>query len=703
MPPKINRVLIPICIACLLLLSSYFSSAGQTIPNISYLPFVSDDLSGWLGPYGGYIISIAINPTNPQVVYAASWGSGIFKSQDGGENWQPANKGLGNLYVNSLVVDPTQPTILYAGTYKSQVYKSIDGGNTWVWSGTGMQDQAIVYSIAIDPLAPATLYAAARGVSNNGNPPWNGVVYKSGNAGQTWNPVLTNVGGEDVQDWAYSLAVNPNAHNNVYAAFHEHGPYHSSDSGESWGSIHDGINDDSGRSIIISPESTNGETMYYGVWHFDAVYKSMDGGNDWLLTNRGIPWAKIYSMTIDPIQTDTVFLATFTHGILKSLDGGGSWKPAGLQDDRIYHVAIDPNSTSTLFVGTAGDGLHKSMDGGKSWQEANAGIENTMPTTVLVSPSDPQRLFASIYGAGVYQSTNHGQNWSEMNIGLGDKFVHTIVQDPTQPEVIFALTNTGGLYKDDINSGIGWVSLDQGLLPTQAPQSVYPSDYPFATHEMQEMITIPDGNSTADLPTGVSLVVMTYAPSNPQIAYLGTGGSGVYKSTDAGLNWLPAGLDGELIQSLAVDLVDQNLVYAATATPGSLKISLDGGDSWTDSSLPVTFYSLVTSPTIPGLLYAGTSNGLYFYQSGSWVKLGLSDQVITAIAIDPLHPDQIYAGTTDNGAFFTSDGGYSWQIVDRDLNGLTIQSINLNPVAPNDVYFSTKTHGIYLATFAFTR
>jgi photosystem II stability/assembly factor-like uncharacterized protein len=343
------------------------------------------------------------------------------------------------------------------------------------------------------------------------------------------------------------------------------------------------------------------------------------------------------------------------------------------------------------------------MDGGKSWQEANAGIENTMPTTVLVSPSDPQRLFASIYGAGVYQSTNHGQNWSEMNIGLGDKFVHTIVQDPTQPEVIFALTNTGGLYKDDINSGIGWVSLDQGLLPTQAPQSVYPSDYPFATHEMQEMITIPDGNSTADLPTGVSLVVMTYAPSNPQIAYLGTGGSGVYKSTDAGLNWLPAGLDGELIQSLAVDLVDQNLVYAATATPGSLKISLDGGDSWTDSSLPVTFYSLVTSPTIPGLLYAGTSNGLYFYQSGSWVKLGLSDQVITAIAIDPLHPDQIYAGTTDNGAFFTSDGGYSWQIVDRDLNGLTIQSINLNPVAPNDVYFSTKTHGIYLATFAFTR
>jgi photosystem II stability/assembly factor-like uncharacterized protein len=612
-----------------------------------------------------------------------------------------ANLGLGNLFINSLVIDPTQPTTIYAGTYKSQVYKSIDGGNTWTWSGAGMQDQAIVYAIAIDPLAPYLLYAATRGVSNNGNPPWNGVVYKSGNSGQTWTPVLTDVGGVDIQDWVYSLAVNPNDHSSIYAATHEHGPYHSSKNGESWYSIHDGINDDSGRAIVISPDTSDGGPIYYGVWHFDTVYKSLDGGNDWFLANHGITYTKVYNMAIDPLHTNNVYLATFTDGIIKTMDGGSNWQPAGLQDDLIYNLAINPVSTSTLYAGTAGDGLHKSLDGGISWQEADDGIENAMPTKVIVSPSNPKELFASIYGAGVFQSTNRGQTWSELNSGLGDKFVHALVQNPTQPGQIYALTDTAGLYQNDVNSGTGWVSLGKGLPLIQTTHPAYPVDHPFATHEIQESIAITDSNISANHTASVNLLVMTYAPSDPQIAYIGTGGSGVYKSNDAGLSWLPAGLVGESIQSLAVDPADSNLVYAATFTPGSLKISLNGGSSWTDANLPVTFYSLATSPAIPGILYAGTSNGLYLYQSGSWTELGLADQIITSIAIDPVHPDRIYAGTNENGAYYTDDSGISWQIVDRNLDGLTVQSINLDPTSPDIMYFSTKTHGIYRAIISY--
>jgi photosystem II stability/assembly factor-like uncharacterized protein len=174
----------------------------------------------------------------------------------------------------------------------------------------------------------------------------------------------------------------------------------------------------------------------------------------------------------------------------------------------------------------------------------------------------------------------------------------------------------------------------------------------------------------------------------------------VYKSTDGGLSWIPAGLAGETVQSLAVDSADANLVYAAIATPGNLKISLNGGSSWTDVSLAVTFYSLATSPTTPGILYAGTSNGLYLFQSGSWTQVGLDGQLITAITIDPVQPDRIYAGTANSGAYFTRNAGLLWQEVDRNLSGLTIQSINLDPTSPNCVYFSTKTHGIFLATIS---
>src|SRR4030042_19286 len=272
MSAKINHILIPMIIVCLLIFGSYILSVAQIPANNTYLPIISQNTRGWIGPYGGYIVSTSIDPSNPKVLYAGTWGSGVFKSQDGGQSWQPANHNLDNFYINSLAIDPTHPSTIYAGTYKNQVYKSKDGGNTWIWSGTGMQAQAVVYTIAIDPLASSTLYAGTRGISNNGNPPWNGVVYKSVDAGHSWDPVLVDVGGEGAQDWIYSLAINPKYSNNIYAASHEHGPYHSSDYGVSWYAIHDGINDDSGRAIIISPDISDTTTLFYGGWHYDKVF-----------------------------------------------------------------------------------------------------------------------------------------------------------------------------------------------------------------------------------------------------------------------------------------------------------------------------------------------------------------------------------------------------------------------------------------------
>ncbi len=191
---------------------------------------------------------------------------------------------------------------------------------------------------------------------------------------------------------------------------------------------------------------------------------------------------------------------------------------------------------------------------------------------------------------------------------------------------------------------------------------------------------------------------MKYAPSDPQIAYLGTGGSGVYRSINGGVNWSPAGLGGETIQSLAVDPAQANLVYAATGTPGSLKISPDGGINWADASLPVTFYSLAASPTTPGILYAGTSSGLYSYAAGSWTQLGLAERAVTAIAVDPSLPGRLYAGTSENGAYFSTDAGLSWHVLDRNLIGITVQSIQPDPDFPNYIYLSTKTHGVFLST-----
>jgi photosystem II stability/assembly factor-like uncharacterized protein len=401
-------------------------------------------------------------------------------------------------------------------------------------------------------------------------------------------------------------------------------------------------------------------------------------------------------MVIDPIYTDTVYLATFNRGILKTPDGGYHWQEAGLQDDHIYSVAINPKDSSRLLAGTAGNGIHRSLYYANDWKVANNGIDNAMTTSILISPSDPDRLFTSIYGAGVFSSPNRGLFWGEMNTGLEDKFIHALVPDPDQPGVIYALSDTAGLYQNNLEDGKGWVRIGQGLPFSQQYQPAYAEDHPFASCEIHECSSEPE-EALGNHPQTINLLSMIFAPSNPQIAYLGTG-SGVYKSTNGGGSWLPAGLSGEIVQSLAIDPVTPSLVYAATSTPGSLKISVDGGNNWSDASLPVTFFTLATTMTKPGVLYTGTSSGLYIYETNTWTQLGLADQVITSVHIDPRQPDRIFAGTANNGAFYSTDGGNNWAVMDKQLLGHTIQAINLDPNFPNFIFFATKTHGIYLAT-----
>ncbi|HJW90693.1 MAG TPA: hypothetical protein VJ436_08640 [Anaerolineales bacterium] len=140
-----------------------------------------------------------------------------------------------------MAIDPANPATLYAGTYKGKVYQSNDGAATWQIANDGIQDNAIVYSIVIDPQNTQRVYAATRGNSNNGDRPWAGVVYRSEDAGATWIPSLYDLGGADYQDWVYALEINPNAPQIIFAATHEHGPVRSDDFGNTWKILENGI------------------------------------------------------------------------------------------------------------------------------------------------------------------------------------------------------------------------------------------------------------------------------------------------------------------------------------------------------------------------------------------------------------------------------------------------------------------------------
>jgi photosystem II stability/assembly factor-like uncharacterized protein len=118
---------------------------------------------------------LTIDPAVPTSLYTGTNFGGVFKSVDGGENWNEANNGLMyNFSVSTLVIDPATPTCLYA-VINNGVFKSMDAGESWEVINTGLADiHVYVHTLVIDPADPTSLYLGTssgvfKGTYNNGN------------------------------------------------------------------------------------------------------------------------------------------------------------------------------------------------------------------------------------------------------------------------------------------------------------------------------------------------------------------------------------------------------------------------------------------------------------------------------------------------------------------------------------------------------
>jgi photosystem II stability/assembly factor-like uncharacterized protein len=687
----------------LLLVISVLLSAIQAIEPVNrltqknqiFLPILNTYLpqpSALLGFEGGSVLSLAVDPQTPATLYAGTPASGIFKSLNGGQTWQVARDGLNNLVIYSLAVDPKNPATVYAGTYKDGLYKSVDGGKTWFHSNNGVQDQAVVYSIAVDPSDSRRVYIATRGQSNNGSAPWAGILYVSQDGGASWSSSLANI---TDQDWVYSIAISKQHPNLVMAATHQTNPWVSSDYGKTWDIKIKGIGDGSGRAVLFDPLADG--VAYFGVWHRTGVYKSYNYGNFWYIKNNGLAEAKITSMAIAQTPPSAVYAATQDTGLRKSDDGGNTWIATGLPFPKIFTVAVDPTNSAVVYSGTVDNGLHKSIDAGTTWSPSQHGLIQTWVTALLTSPTDKNRLFMSTYGQGIFQSTDRGASWNAINTNLTDLAVHSLVMAPTQSNILFALTDTAGLYRLDLNSSAGWTNLAANtFVAASGWHPAFTTGHPFAIPEKLESDLSPDftdDRQVAALPTSVPLLEMVFAPSNPSIVYLATGGAGVYKSLDGGSTWNAAGLTGQTVWSITVDGQNADRVYAATNAAGSVKMSQNGGSTWTDSALTgLMVYSLSSSPVETGVIYAGTSWGVFKYNNGKWSVIGLSGQGITLVTVNPSAPDYIYAGTT-NGLYFSNNAGTVWLKGPTELTSLTIQAVNFVSGSPYLINICTKYGG----------
>ncbi len=208
-------------------------------------------------------------------------------------------------------------------------------------------------------------------------------------------------------------------------------------------------------------------------------------------------------------------------------------------------------------------------------------------------------------------------------------------------------------------------------------------------------------------PAGLTYLDGVYAlvidPKTPATLYAGgkanINGGGVYKSTNGGGNWAKTYSGGWSIYALAIDPVTPTTLYAGTYWSGVIK-STDGGEYWKQTGLTyiTNVYALAIDPVTPTILYAGTdTRGVFKTTDGgkNWSATGLTTYYVEALAIDPQTPATLYAGTYI-GVFKSTDGGGNWSAA--GLTNTYVESLAIDPATPSTLYAGTNGGGVFKST-----
>jgi len=349
---------------------------------------------------------------------------GVYRTYDNGQTWIETNTG----FVGSEVVDIVTALdgTMYATTYNLGIFKSIDGGKNWGFASFGIKSWYGM-QLATHPEDADTVFTTT-----------SGGVYKSTNAGESWRVI----GGSDLCDdeeaggncHYHGIIIEKEAPFKVLVGSggdqyskEDVGLTGSEDNGESWRKSDDGfVRDVHVSKLIIDPNNNNvfyattqGATEYTDkVGDGAGVFKSNDRGNSWTQINNGLDSLETNILTVDPTDSETLYLGTDDDGVYKSTDGGESWKKLTVsslsKSFGVGDIIVDPQNSNNIYIGTVdyfrlsesrgvlGDfGVYKSTDGGATWEEFNVGL-NHLGVFSLELSEENRILYAGTRAGGVY-------------------------------------------------------------------------------------------------------------------------------------------------------------------------------------------------------------------------------------------------------------------------------------------------------------
>ncbi len=618
----------------------------------------------FVGPEGGPAWSIAIHPTNPEILLASTW-RGLARSTNRGLSWNVITAGIVTT-PQPLAFDPITPSRVF--TAAPFLMLSEDTGATFQLAQGPNAPNGISHLVFT---SDGTLYAL---LHSHG-------AAKATAPYVTWTNLQTPWPANSTPTAVGTAAGNANL---LFVGVYEQGIYRTTDGGATWsGPLNLGISnlaEFSANRIEVDPN--NAQIVFAASSH--ALYRSTNQGDTWTMING--PTA---SVAVNPANSLQVTALYYGGGVIRSSDGGDTWPPArnGFQlsvygTPQGYYVPNDPGRM--WFISNYGVAESPGPDAGTIFLMRNSGLRGG--TVQHLVAADDHTVYAGLNSASgsIFRRTTTG--YQPLDVAA---YVSSIQTFRNLTALSVAAGDSNRILA--VNAGIELVQTLNGGASWTTPHSAFTA------------------GSNADFISDAQL-----APSNPNVAYVSRTVSGLWKTSNGGSTYAPLVNSPQYIQTIGVDPTDANVVFVSGGvynTNGIYKTT-DGGLTWQlkrASDGPLWTHSFSFSPVDSNVIYVSRTGGVLKTTDGgntwSLVDFGGSTgttPIGTNVLFDPLIPTTLMmVGTSGSPGFARSvDGGTTWAETSLPIDGPSTGIEAAVMLGPGELIVGTTTAGVVEYTVA---
>jgi hypothetical protein len=616
----------------------------------------------FVGPDGGPAWSIAVHPTNPQILLASTW-RGLARSTNRGQSWNVITNGFA-VTPEPIAFDPITPSRVFTAAPSFML----------------SEDTGATFQLALGPNAPngishlvftsdGTLYA---------------LLYMHGAAKATapyvtWTNLQTPWPANSTPSTAGTVASNPGL---LFVGVYEQGIYRTTNGGTSWsGPLNLGVSNLAQFSVNRIEVDPNNPQIVFAATS-EGLYRSTNQGDTWTVIN-----GPTTSVAINPANSLQVTALYYGGGVIRSTDGGLTWPSSGdgfqLGVYGIPQGYFVPNDPGRMWF-ISNYGVAESPDAGTTFLMRNSGLRGG--TVQHLVAADDHTVYAGLNSASGSIFRRATPDYQPLDVAA---YVSSIQTFRNLTALSVAAGNSNRIIA--VNSGIELIQTLNGGASWTAPHPAFTA------------------GSNADFISDAQL-----APSNPNIAYVGRTVTGVWKTSNGGSTYAPLVNSPPYIQTIGVDPTDANVVFVsggAYNTNGIYKTT-DGGLTWQEKRAPdgpLWTHSFSFSPVDSNVIYASRAGGVLRTTDGgnNWSLVDFGGSTGTAafgtnVLFDPLIPTTLMMVSTSGRPGFARsvDGGATWAetalAIDGPATGLEVAVM----LGPGELIVGTTTAGVVEYTVA---